>query len=76
MSATDFIPPNKAICCVPNKLIINRQRIMETEIGPLIEKNPQIFDEKIYSSNEFNYFVVFLIKEKLKEKESFYYPYL
>ena len=49
---------------------------METEIGPLIEKNPQIFDEKIYSSNEFNYFVVFLIKEKLKEKESFYYPYL
>jgi hypothetical protein len=64
------------VACIPNKLIINKKSILASEIGFLIEKNPKIFNEKVYSSNEFNYFVVFLIYEKLKGKKSFWYEYI
>lgn len=74
--ATEKIEANKVVACIPNKLIINKKSIMRSDIGPLIEKYPKIFNEKVYSSNEFNYFVVFLIHEKLKGKKSFFYEYL
>ena len=68
VAASCDIPINKVIACIPNKLMITRENIMKGELGPLIEQNPELFSEKMYASNEFNYFVVFLIRERIKDK--------
>lgn len=76
VAASDHIPSNKAVVCIPNKLLINKERIINGELKELITSNYSLFDEKLYPSNEFNIFSVFLIYEKLKGKNSFYFPYL
>lgn len=72
VAATCDLPANTVVACIPNKFIITRYTVLKSDVGKLVEDNPNIFDEKIYQSNEFNYFVVFLIREKLKGKDSFY----
>ena len=74
--ATCDIPSNKVVVCIPNRLLINKQRILNGELRDLINTNYSLFDEKLYPSNEFNIFVVFLIYEKLKGKSSFFFPYI
>lgn len=74
--ASENIPANKVVVCIPNKLLINKQRIINGELKDIINSNYSLFDEKLYPSNEFNIFVVFLIYEKLKGENSFFYPYI
>lgn len=41
-----------------------------------MDKHPDLFDETLYPSNEFNCFALYLILERLKGTKSEYYYYL
>ena len=36
---------------IPNKLLISTLSIIKSEIGPLIQKNPEIFDDEESEDN-------------------------
>lgn len=64
------------ICCIPNKMLITKKKILASDIGHIIKKHEKIFEEELYSSNEFNSFAAFLIREKIKGDTSFFAPYI
>jgi hypothetical protein len=68
VAASEDIPANKAIVCIPSRLMITKELICKGELKSLIESHPDLFSEKLYASNEFNYFVIWLIREKVKGK--------
>ena len=76
LAASTYIPVGKVLMAIPSEIVINNQKIMESELKDLINNNPTLFDEKAYPSTEFNIFVIYLIKERLKGATSFYHPYL
>lgn len=42
----------------------------------MIEENPEVFDDEKHPSAEFNAIAAFLMREKIKGENSFFYPYL
>lgn len=56
--------------------MITKELICKGELKSLIESHPDLFSEKLYASNEFNYFVIWLIREKVKGKQSKFHAYL
>ncbi|EGR32186.1 SET domain protein [Ichthyophthirius multifiliis] len=73
--ATENIPANTVICCIPIKLIITTKKIKESELKQIYKENPDIFSEKRNYDGESDMVAAFLIYEKLKGEDSFYYPY-
>lgn len=57
-------------------MIITKKKILDSDIGHIVKKHEKVFDEEIYGSNEFNSFAAFIIREKIKGENSFYYPYV
>ncbi|KAM3135265.1 hypothetical protein pb186bvf_012563 [Paramecium bursaria] len=74
--ATQYIPPNKAIICVPYNLVISQEKCKESELKEIYLQNPQLFDEDESSDAEFNILIFYMYREKRRGKESFYYPYI
>lgn len=49
---------------------------MRSDVGHIVKKHPEIFDDDMYPSNEFNSYTLFLIHERLKGEKSYFYHYL
>lgn len=65
----------QSIIAVPNKIIISTKTVRESELNVIITENPDFFDENENSDADFNILTLFVMWEKMKEKQSFYYPW-
>ena len=53
---------------IPESFTINREKLMETDLGDLVRKHPEIFDRHLDEDDMI--FVIFYLKEFLKGKAS------
>lgn len=63
----------KALIVVPNKIIITTELVVQSELKVIIEDYPNLFDESENADADFNILTLFILKERTKGKESFYY---
>ncbi|CAK77093.1 unnamed protein product (macronuclear) [Paramecium tetraurelia] len=74
--ATQDIPANTAIICVPQTLIISQEKCKLSSLSIVYDKHPELFDENQTSDAEFNILIFYLFNEKKKGEQSFFYPYI
>lgn len=76
VGAKDNIPANTIIMSIPNKILISVKKALKSDLKDMYKAHPLIFDESKNHDAEFNILAVFVIYEKLKNENSFYFPYL
>ncbi|KRX00204.1 Rubisco LSMT, substrate-binding domain [Pseudocohnilembus persalinus] len=76
IAASDEIPENTILAAVPNKMIINVKKALESELIEVYKSSPKNFNMKINEDAEFNILTLFLIREYIKGTDSFWYPYI
>lgn len=65
------IPAGKLLIDLPESLCVSRKTIFKTELGPLLTRHPEIFDKH----KELDLaIIVWAFHERLKGKDSFWYP--
>ncbi|CAD8145270.1 unnamed protein product [Paramecium octaurelia] len=74
--ATQDIPANTAIICVPQTLIISQEKCKLSSLSIVYDKHPELFNENQTSDAEFNILIFYLFNEKKKGEQSFFYPYI
>lgn len=62
--------------CIPNKLLLHCKKIAQGELVNVFEYYPEHFDLNKNSDSEFNILSLFVLREKIKGKDSDFYPYL
>jgi hypothetical protein len=73
---TREIRPYEAIMAVPNKLLITSIKAKEDKhLSKIISAHEELFDIKD-ENGEYNILIAFLLKERAKGTESFYFPFL
>jgi hypothetical protein len=74
IAARKNISNNYGIIAVPYRLVITVEKVKEDEeLGKIISENPNIF--QINEEAAFSILTLFVCKELIKEKKSFYAPY-
>lgn len=77
MKAKEFIAHDSVIVKIPRKLIIDLSVIENSEIACFITENPLLFeDSKDEKEKNLLILAIFIMREKIKGKKSFYYPFL
>lgn len=72
---TRNIEPYEVILAVPNKLLITTLKAREDKyLSRILEAHREVFYDD--DNGEYNTLIAYLIKERLKGKESFFYPFL
>ena len=66
---------NEAFLYVPMRLVICESKILQTELGPIIKKYPDLFTERGRSNGEHLAIMLFVLHEMSKVEASFWYPY-
>ena len=74
ISAKKNIGPFEALLYIPSNLIIDSLKIERKDLKDLYERNPELLDDNFEIS--LNSLTIFIIFEILKEKDSFWYPFL
>lgn len=73
IAAKRKISSGEAYLFIPNKIIINDEKILKSEIGFIIKKHSDIF--KKHYDGEYLRLIFFLTYEITKGEKSFWYPY-
>ena len=72
--ATRDLKPYESLIYAPNKFLITSKLAQDHEIiGPIIKEYPVLFEE--HDDFEFYIQIIFLMYERIKGKDSFWYPY-
>ena len=66
---------NEAFLYVPMRLVICESKILQTPLGPIIKKYPDVFTERGRSNGEHLAIMLFVLHEMSKGEASFWYPY-
>ena len=73
--ASRDIQPYEAIIAVPNKILMSTIKAKEDKhLSKMYKAHDDIFSDD--ETGEYNVLIAFLIRERLKGQESFYYPFL
>jgi hypothetical protein len=67
------IGPEEAYIFIPNKIIINDEKILKSDIGHLILRHEDVFKE--HADGEYLRLIFFITYELSKGEKSFWYPY-
>lgn len=67
------IGPAEAYLFIPNKIIINDDKIFKSEIGFIIERHADVFKE--HADGEYLRLIFFITYEMSKGDKSFWAPY-
>lgn len=67
------IGPEEAYLFIPNKIIINDDKIMQSEIAYIIERHKDVFDE--HADSEYLRLIFFITYELSKGEKSLWHPY-
>lgn len=73
IAATKDLEPGEKYIEIPEKLTVSRKSILKSEIGPLIDQHPEIFNK--HKEDDMS-LVLYIFHEKLKGEKSFWLPYL
>lgn len=73
IAAKRYIGPEEAYLFIPNKIIINDEKILKSEIGHIILKHEDVFKE--HADSEYLRIIFFITYELSKLEKSFWYPY-
>ena len=76
VQTTSFIGPNETIISVPKHLIIAAREINNTELGPMLEAHPELFQQYKHSWWEDFRLILFLLMEEDKGRLSKWHVYL
>ncbi|EGR33354.1 SET domain protein [Ichthyophthirius multifiliis] len=74
--AKEEIPANKVFVAIPNNLLLSTYLVEQSELKVILEENPHLFDLDEDDDAQFNKLALYLMKEKIKGENSFWYPYL
>lgn len=67
------IGPEEAYLYIPNKIIINDDKVFSSEIAPIIKRHKDVFEE--HADSEYLRLIFFLTYELSKGEKSLWYPY-
>jgi hypothetical protein len=67
------IGPEEAYLYIPNKLIINEDKIWVSEIAEIVQRHADVFDE--HADAEYLRLIFFVCYELSKKERSMWYPY-
>lgn len=73
LAAKRDIGAGEAYLFIPNKIIINDEKILKSEIGFIIKKHKDVFEE--HHDGEYLRQIFFITYELTKGEKSFWYPY-
>jgi hypothetical protein len=73
IAARRAIGPEEAYLYVPNKIIINDDKVMESDIAFIIHRHKDVFDE--HADSEYLRLIFFITYELCKGEKSMWYPY-
>ncbi|CAD8146494.1 unnamed protein product [Paramecium octaurelia] len=74
--ASEDLPSNTAIICIPQTLIISPDKCKGTNLSSVYKSHPEMFDKDETNDAEFNMLIFYMFNEKKKGELSFYYPYI
>ncbi|CAD8145583.1 unnamed protein product [Paramecium pentaurelia] len=74
--ASEDIPSNTAIICIPQSLIISPDKCKKSILNKVYISHPEMFDEEETNNAEYNMLIFYMFNEKKKGELSFYYPYI
>jgi hypothetical protein len=67
------IGPEEAYLYIPNKIIINDDKVYSSEIADIIKRHSDVFDE--HADSEYLRLIFFVTYELSKGEKSMWYPY-
>ncbi|CDW76123.1 set domain protein [Stylonychia lemnae] len=73
VAAKKLLGPQQAYLYIPNKLIINEYKLLQSEYGHIFRENEHLFKEG--SEGEQIQLIFYVICEQIKGEASFWYPY-
>ncbi|CAD8075820.1 unnamed protein product [Paramecium sonneborni] len=74
--ATEDLPSNSAIICIPQSLIISPNKCKRSNLNQVYNSHPEVFDQEETNDGDFNILIFYIFNEKKKGEQSFYYPYI
>ncbi len=73
IAAKRTIGPEESYIYIPNKMIINDDKVMKSEIGFIVKRHEDVF--KDHPDGEYLRLIFFICYELHKEEKSFWAPY-
>ena len=73
LAARRKIGAGEAYIFIPNKMIINDEKINNSELGFIIKKHKEVFED--HADGEYLRLIFFITYELTKGEKSFWYPY-